>query len=128
MPEFTLELDDQQEEVIQAFSDDLDRILRDPLKASANGFSKYENPHLTCDIDAPWPRVTIYFSIFLSIAAGFTMLVWNASAWVFTPAFVMFLMSIVGSSYWWAYVLVIPKLRSRGYRGRVRLVHAEGLF
>lgn len=128
MPEFTLELNEDYEEVVQAFSEDLDRVLRDPLRPSVNGFSSYKHPFLTCDIDAPWPRVTIYFSLFLSIAAGFTMLMWNAPAWVFTPAFVMFLMSVVGSSYWWAYVLVIPKLRSRGYRGRVRLIHAEGLF
>jgi hypothetical protein len=33
-----------------------------------------------------------------------------------------------GSSYWYAYLWVIPRLRKRGYEGKIRLVMAEGIF
>lgn len=125
MPEFTLELDDTEES--RSFSERLDSVLRDPKVTQFFGESSFDGRYLTVEIEGQWPRVTIYFGLFLFIAGGFSMLAWNASAWVLTPAVLMTLVSLVGSSYYWALIWSI-RLRQRGYKGKIRLVRAEGVF
>lgn len=125
MPEFTLELEDNEQ--VRSFSERLDSVLRDPSVTQFFGEADFDGEYLTVEIEGQWPRVTIYFGVLLFIAGGFSMLMWNASAWVLLPAVLMTLVSLVGSSYYWALIWSI-RLRQKGYKGKIRLARAEGVF
>lgn len=125
MPEFTLELEDT--EVVRSFSHRLNEVLTDPSIRQFFGEANFDGEHLTVEIEGQFPRVTIYFGLLFFIVGGFSMLMWNAGWWALIPGFLFTLVSLVGSSYYWAFVWLL-RLRQRGYKGKARLVHAEGLF
>lgn len=124
MPEFTLELDDCA--VVRSYVAELNNLLEDQTRPILMGSAVFNEKYLTVQVNLLAPVLTIYFGMLLLIAGIFSIILWSNWATLFVGIFFTVL-SLMGSSYYLA-LRVLIKLWIRGYRGRVRLVHAEGVF
>lgn len=133
MAEFSLALENVQPGVVESFASRLDGVLRDPYVTQVTGQAELKplgdgSRLLVVDVSPVWPVVTIYWGLSLLVAGLFGVLALGFSWWILVPGAFFTLSSVGGSSYWYAFVWIIPRLRKAGYRGRIRLYYAQGVF
>jgi hypothetical protein len=121
MPEFTLKLEPSYEVV--AFHRQVQASKANVVSTKIVQRSGYQ--YLTAEVQTI--QITIYLGMVSLIVMSFAVFYFGLSAWLFLlPAFLVWL-SLMGSSYYWIAIFSL-KLRRMGYKGRIRVAHAEGLF
>jgi hypothetical protein len=121
MPEFTLKLEPSYEVV--AFHEKVQASKANVVSTKIVQRGGYQ--YLTAEVQTI--QITVYLGILSLILTSFAVFYFGLSAWLFLlPAF-MFSVNLMGSSYYWIAIFSL-KLRRMGYKGRIRVAHAEGLF
>lgn len=121
MPEFTLKLDPSI--FVESFHEKIESSNVDVISTKLVRRDGWD--YLTAEVRTI--QITIYLGLVSLIAVSFAVFYWGASLWLYTlPAFLLSI-TLLGSSYYWILVFWF-RLRMMGYRGRIKVAHAEGVF